>query len=305
MKKATDDQVVSSYKRHKSIYSVASELGMRPQRVHERLVRLGVPRNNPKMTDRELQRIREVYESGIVRGDGKLDLLVKELGRTKQLICRMAGRMGLTTMKRKVAQQMCTEMSERSKRRIKENGHPRGFKGRKHTAETKAVIAEKSSEFWNNIDPELMSDISLKAMKTKLKKYGCTHAPRQKVSWRQGWREVGGIRFYARSAWEANYARYLEFLKQQDEIALWEHEPKTFWFEQIKRGTRSYLPDFRVTNNDDSQYYVEVKGWMDDRSKTKLKRMSKYYPDVKLEVVNSKSYKALSKTGKLLIPGWE
>jgi hypothetical protein len=93
-----------------------------------------------------------------------------------------------------------------------------------------------------------------------------------------GWREIGGKRNYYRSMWEANYARYLEYLKRHHLIMDWEYEPVTFWFESIKRGVRSYKPDFRVTDSDGAVVYHEVKGFMDTKSATKLKRMSKYYP---------------------------
>jgi hypothetical protein len=118
------------------------------------------------------------------------------------------------------------------------------------------------------------------------------------------WVKLGGKRFYARSSWEANYAHYLQFLKASGSIKDWEHEPETFWFNGIKRGTVSYLPDFRVTNLDGSIEYVEIKGWMDSKSKTKVKRMAKYHPKVKLIVIDSAAYKALAKTAKLVVPGW-
>lgn len=112
--------------------------------------------------------------------------------------------------------------------------------------------------------------------------------------------------FYVRSAWEANYARYLNWLVEKGEIHRYEYEPDTFWFEQIKRGTRSYTPDFKVwpkTNSPEFEYH-EVKGWMDQKSKTKLKRMGKYYPEVKIVLVDQAVYKAIAKW-KSLIPNWE
>jgi hypothetical protein len=102
---------------------------------------------------------------------------------------------------------------------------------------------------------------------------------------------------------EANIARYFEWLKNLREIIDWEHEPETFWFEKIKRGVRSYLPDFRVAQNSGVVYY-EVKGYMDARSKTKIKRMAKYYPNVKLLVIDSDGYKTIAKKAKVLVPGW-
>lgn len=114
-----------------------------------------------------------------------------------------------------------------------------------------------------------------------------------RASWKAAWHTIGGQRSYYRSKWESNYARYLEWLKQQGQIKHWEHEAETFWFEKIKRGTRSYLPDFRVTENSGLYVYHEVKGWMTARSKTAIDRMKRYYPDVRLIVVDGRSYTIL------------
>lgn len=95
---------------------------------------------------------------------------------------------------------------------------------------------------------------------------------------------------YFRSKWEANYALYLDFLKQHGQIKEWNYENKTFYFEKIKLGTRSYTPDFEVLKYDDSVEYHEVKGYMDSRSKTKLKRMEKYHPDVTLLLIERAQY---------------
>src|SRR5690348_13804250 len=84
-------------------------------------------------------------------------------------------------------------------------------------------------------------------------------------------------RFF-RSAWEANYARYLNFLKDSHEITDWEYEPETFIFHGVTRNPLSYLPDFKVIENDGSVVYHEIKGWMDSKSKSKLRRMAKFYP---------------------------
>lgn len=112
----------------------------------------------------------------------------------------------------------------------------------------------------------------------------------------QGWATIGGKRCYFRSAWEANIAAYLEFLKEYGQIKDWLHEPETFWFTKWhKRGVVSYLPDFRVYNNDGSISYWEVKGYMDAKSKTKIARFRKYYPMFKLEVIDKARYKEIKK----------
>jgi hypothetical protein len=123
--------------------------------------------------------------------------------------------------------------------------------------------------------------------------------------WKQGWREIGGIRKFYRSRWEANYARYLEWLRQRDQIAKWEHEPECFWFEEIRRGVRSYLPDFRVTLLSGEVEYHEVKGYMDRRSATKLKRMAKYHPEVKMVLIDAPKYHQIRAKMARLIGGWE
>ena len=66
-------------------------------------------------------------------------------------------------------------------------------------------------------------------------------------------------------------------------------------FDKIRHGTTRYLPDFKVTNNNLAVEFWEVKGYMDSRSKTKLKRMAKYYPDVKLVLVDSMYYNDIKK----------
>ena len=127
----------------------------------------------------------------------------------------------------------------------------------------------------------------------------------KKPTWKAGWRVIGKVKKYYRSKWEANFARYLQFLKNKGQIKSWQHEPETFWFEKIKRGCRSYLPDFKVVENSGKVVYYEIKGWMDAKSKTKLKRMAKYYPDINLVLIQKKQYQELNFKLSRLISGWE
>ncbi len=111
---------------------------------------------------------------------------------------------------------------------------------------------------------------------------------------------------YFRSRYEANYARYLNFLiKNGGDITKWEYEPDTFSFEKIKRGVRFYTPDFKVWFPQGIEYH-EVKGWDYPRGKTARKRMAKYYPNVKLVLIEQDFFQALKKQGIAgLIPNWE
>lgn len=118
-------------------------------------------------------------------------------------------------------------------------------------------------------------------------------------AFKNGWYLIAEQKYYFRSYWEVNYARYLEFLKQQGNIDKWTYEEDTFWFENIKRGTRSYLPDFKIYHKDGSFEYHEVKGYMNQKSKTKIKRMAKYYPKIKLIVIQKAEYKSVLKWERL------
>lgn len=173
----------------------------------------------------------------------------------------------------------------------------------KHTEKTKSEMSKRTKKWMASLGTKKKSEMLLKGLKTK-EKNGTLHKER-KTTWKAGWREIGNVKKYYRSRWEANYARYLEWLKSNGRIKKWEHEPETFWFEKIKRGTRSYLPDFRVEENNGNISYHEVKGWMDKRSITKLKRMKKYYPETTVVLIRKKEYDKIKSIVDKIIIGWE
>lgn len=302
MKKATDEQILESYSRHKNVWKTAEELGMCGQSVHERLKKLGVTMNIRRWTDDDKFFLLEHYTNYLL--EGKLQELADKMGRTKSFICRMAGKYGLTNQSRprKILANYKPTKVDWSKTK---NGHPKGMLGKKHTQETKDIISKKSKESAKKLEESgRLPDKTQKMIETKMAN-GTLVNKRIKQTWRAGWREIGGKRKYFRSRWEANYARYLQLLKDSKKIKEWEHEAKVFWFKGIKRGCVSFLPDFEVTNNDNSVEYHEVKGWMDARSKTKIRRMSIYYPEVKLLIIDSKWFKANNKTLMPIIKDWE
>lgn len=196
------------------------------------------------------------------------------------------------------------ETSIRFKKYFEKNPHPAGMKGKKHSEKVKNLLSAKSKEIWEKYNEEEIALRNYKMMQTRIK--NGTYAPNRKnCSWRAGWREIGGKKKYFRSKWEANYAHYLEWLKNKSQIKDWFHEPDVFWFDGIKRGCVSYLPDFKIIKNDSDIEYHEVKGWMDDKSKIKIKRMAKYHPNVLLVVIDKTVYKNISKKLCKIIPGWE
>lgn len=111
----------------------------------------------------------------------------------------------------------------------------------------------------------------------------------------------GELRF--RSTWEINYAFYLEWLKQNGEIKEWEYEPERYKFDVVEGNHTTtigtYLPDFRITENDGKQWIAEIKGYK--QGMRKIQRMRKYHPEIEVRLVEAKEYNALKKqVGKLL-----
>lgn len=116
------------------------------------------------------------------------------------------------------------------------------------------------------------------------------------------WKEFPGKKYYFRSRWEIHYANYLEFLKSKNFILDWSYETTTFWFEEIKRGVKSYKPDFKVKRFDGTHYWVEVKGYMDPKSATKLKRMKKYFPEEEIFIADKAWFVKNLKVVKKILP---
>jgi hypothetical protein len=111
--------------------------------------------------------------------------------------------------------------------------------------------------------------------------------------------------FSPKSIWEKNYGAYLRWLKTTGLILDWAYESAVFTFDQITRGTREYRPDFRVDESIDKHFWVEVKGFFDQRSKTQLKRMRKYYPQEEVRVVGREWFAQALRSGLAgAVPGW-
>ena len=304
-KKASDEEIISAYQETGSLWAAAKMLGMCGQSVHERMHKMGHPPTgmNPWSED-DLRYLKANYETYACQAGG-LDELSQKLKRKKTNVCKKARDLGLTNIKRHKTPEHVEKSSFGHKIWYETNEHPRGMAGKTHSPETKADIGRKSKQRWEEMTESEKDSMLLKRAQTAARLGSSAPRNREKCSWKAAWREIGGIRKYYRSRWEANYARYLQFLLEAGHIQKWEHEPETFWFEGIKRGCLSYLPDFRVTNNDGSVEYHEVKGWMDKRSKTKIKRMAKYHPEVKLLVIAQKQYMEIRNKLGRTIPGWE
>lgn len=110
---------------------------------------------------------------------------------------------------------------------------------------------------------------------------------------------------YFRSSWEANYARYLNWMLSRKEILSWDYECQVFEFDGIKRGTRDYRPDFKVLLLAGGHEWHEVKGWMDPKSETRMKRMAKFWPGERVILIERAWFSANGPMLSGIIPGWE
>lgn len=297
---------------------IAAETGKTSTAIRNFLWRRGLSNKELRWSEKEVEKLKTAYNVEF-SSEINLDALSKQLRRSKSNICRKARSLGFTDRNRRVIPEDQKKIrkpkyknpmdrslaaSFSSKEAIRKNGHPRGMLGKKHSEDAKDKIAKASKEAQAKCTDEDRSKRVKKMMKTR-EKNGTYSPARTKASWKNGWREIGDRRVYFRSAWEANFARYLESLKNIGEIKSWEHEPRVFWFEGIKRGCTSYLPDFSVIDPNGHEIIYEIKGWMDSKSKTKIKRMRKYFPDVDFRVVDSTDYKRLSDKVSRKIEGWE
>jgi hypothetical protein len=308
-----DDDLITKikdeYSINKSIWKIGKKHGLTGQRVHAILNANGICTSRiGEWSVDEILELRSIYESGFKNGDGKLEGFCNKHNRLKSNVCRKAKKMGLSVNKnRKCCEDRTKEISNMAKNWIEKKGHPKGMKGKRHTDEIKKASSVRSVKMWEdkssyvNSDEyrQKLSDRASKESNLRLSENASSIYSRVK----HGTIVIGGREIFVRSSWEANIAAYFEFLKQNKQIKEWEYEPTTFWFDKIKRGVRSYKPDFLITNNDESQYYEEVKGWMDDKSKTKLNRMRIYYPNIDIRVLGKDRYAAISKN-KGFIKGW-
>lgn len=295
-----------------SVDDIALVSGRAKGAVKNRAWRLGLLKSKD-WSSAEISKLTELY----MRVPLDTKDIARKLGRTVDAVEIKAGRIGLSNASRpkKLPEDIAPRrkhatkndahraIGEATRARIAQKGHPRGSLGMKHTEATKKIIAEKSLAVWSSRTQMERDDHIFSALKAKRAAGVRIASPRG--SWKAAWRLVGSQRVFFRSRWEANYARYLEWLRTVGQIAGWEHEAKTFWFDGIKRGCVSYLPDFKVTNLDGSIEWHEVKGWMDARSKTTLARMARYHPTEKLVVIREKQYMEIKRKVSALINGWE
>lgn len=51
--------------------------------------------------------------------------------------------------------------------------------------------------------------------------------------------------------------------------------------------------------------FHEIAGYVSPKHKTRLRRMKKYHPHIKISLIDGKSYYAVADKVKRIVPGWE
>jgi hypothetical protein len=302
-------ELFADYQRLGSVHRVGKERGMSGDAVHKRLRAAGFDISRPvEFTDAQVEAIQRYY-SETPASQFDLEAFAASLGKSKANVSRKARRLGLTNKARPSSAAHKEKTAAGLKGVWSRKPHPRGMAGKKHTEERKQSMAEKHKLNWATskafdagyMAPEVRSARSERMAKIAAARPAHNNYTRCKGGYRE---DLGDI--YFRSSWEANYARYLNLLWKMKVIEKWEYEPETFWFLNIRRGVRSYRPDFLVQYKGEAQpVYVEVKGWMDAKSKTKIARFKKYYPQHRLETVGLKEYNGIKAKWGSAIPMWE
>lgn len=190
------------------------------------------------------------------------------------------------------------EFSKKISELWKVKGHPRGFLGKHHTQEVCDLVSRITRERYANMTQEEKHAIAMKGIQTKKEKGTYMNTTSNAYSRTKSGKRQDLNGQYFRSAWEANIARVLNHLQIN-----WQYELKRFYFENSVEGVLSYQPDFYLPEFD---MWVEVKGWMDEKSKTRLKLFKEQYPEEynKLMLIDQKKYYELERDYKFL-PNWE
>ena len=288
--------VGSSHAIHKSVWKVGEIVGFTGQKVHSILRKNKINTSKPKeFTEEQEAELNEIYLN-FKYGDGAVDAFCLKHNKSRANVSRKARKMGLSTRSREGSKVNNLKISQRNKEWHKENEHPKGMIGKKHSPSTIKTMSENLKKIHQNPESYLNSDEYRQILSDRASKNQANGIFKGGYSrGKQGTYDINGKKIFFRSLWEANYALYLDFLVSIGEIKKWEFEKDVFWFLAIKRGVRSYKPDFKVFKTDEIFCYHEVKGWMDNKSKTKLNRMRIYYPEVKIELIDSKRYNGIKK----------
>lgn len=277
--------------------------------------RLHLNQKNIPFSEEEKEIIRDFYLNN--PDEINLDKLSSLIHRPKTSIARYARKIGLTNQNRSRTEETVEKVKSGINAFMKSDKylneiypkqkqllifylnyhHPKGMLGKHHNKDTKERMSASHIELSKNMTYEEKHEIAMKAVETKRKNGGFNTTSNAYSRCHGGYRE--DLSHYFRSAWEANIARILNYYS-----ILWEYECRRFDFEEEESEVLSYQPDFYLPQYD---IWIEVKGWMDDKSKKRLELFEMYYPCEfkKLLLIDSQHYLYADKIYRPVIDLWE
>lgn len=273
-------------------------------------------KSNP-FTNEEKEIIINYYKSH--KDNLNLDELSNLIHRQKTSISRFARKVGLTDNGRPMTDESIKKLKNSLKiyretdkykndtyLRQKEllnyyanNIHPKGMLGKHHSEETKKQMSKSHIELAASMTYDEKHEIAMKALKTKKKKGTTNNTTSNAYSRTKGGKRKDLNNQYFRSSWEANIARILNY-----EDIEWNYECQRFYFEDESDHVLSYQPDFYLPQ---FHKWIEVKGWMDEKSKIRLEKFKKEYPEENenLIIIDKEFYNSLSDEFKYVVWYWE
>lgn len=277
--------------------------------------RLGLNEKIKPFTDEEKERIKFFYSNNPNEMD--LDTFARELGRQKTSISRYARSQGWTKNNRSATEESINRQKDslfkyyQTEKYIQnvypnqvhlltyyaKNKHPKGMLGKNHSDETKSKMSITHKELAANMSYDEKRLIAMKGVDTKRKNGSFNTTSNAYSRCHGGYRS--DVDCYFRSSWEANIARLFNSLDIK-----WEYESKRFNFPDVESGVLSYQPDFYLPTYD---RWIEVKGWMDEKSKIRLDMFRKYYPEEssKLILIGEQEYFDIETIYSNIIDNWE
>lgn len=307
----TLDVLFSLYKEHKNVWIVAGIIGGSGQTINSVLTIFNLNTKIYKETEEIVEFIKENYLK--YKNNHKVKEIANKFNVSEIFISRIAKRLKLTsdikiepTEELKIKKSLTS--SQNAKIYFQNNPHPKGMLNKKHSESTKNKLTKILQSRWDDKESTLNSDGFKQKQSDRMSKWQNSRIDIQKnyTRGKQGYYpSKDGKMIFMRSSWELNYACYLDLMIDKGIIHKWEYEVDTFWFEKIKRGVRSYKPDFKVYISKTEFEYHEVKGWMDDKSKTKLNRMRIYHPNINIVLIGQKEYNLIKKEYSNILSNWD
>lgn len=298
-KTVSDHDLIKSYSQTGSIWKTAKEVGLCGQSVHERLTKLNVVNKMNLWTPFDDEILLSEYQK--YKEANELDILAERLGRTKQFICRKAKNLGLTNSKvRYMSDKVRKKLSDKAKLWIKEKGHPKGYLGHKHSEDTRIKLSSACRAAWKNPNSTFNTEDFKQRQSDNLQKRKINNEIKTFSNRGEHPFLFNGNEIIFKSSWEVEIAKKLQELFINRDILKWSYEAKHFVFDDKKRFTRSYCPDFEVVKQDGSLLYIEVKGWKMEKSMERITMFKERYPDVNLYIIDEREYgKILSESNYL------